>query len=195
MIPTVLLTHMMSVSTTTARLFHSIASLRQLAPPVRLQNRAVSKVFNGARYLGKITHIRKDTDGELIYGVTYSDNDYEEYNFKEIMEILQAYNPLDDVDDILEITPFFGSSSKHPHANDTTRPPSPPTKRVKRMTPQDEKHTASKPTRKSSRVRVIRRPFNVKSDSSLEIPSSLNRHRLRYAMRAHTQISRRSITH
>ena len=67
--------------------------------------------FNGTPYLGKITHIRKDTDGELIYGVTYSDNDYEEYNFKQIMEILQAYNPLDDIDDVLEVIPFFGSST------------------------------------------------------------------------------------
>ena len=68
-----------------------IASLRQLAPAVRLHNRVVRKIFNDTPYLGKVTHVRTDTDGERLYGVTYSDNDYEEYNFKQIMEILQPY--------------------------------------------------------------------------------------------------------
>ena len=91
-----------------------VASIRQLAPAVRLRNRIVCKKFNGTFYRGKITHIRTDSDGDRLCGVTYSDTDYEEYNFYEIMKILQRYNSLDDEDDTLEIvTPFFGSSRAH----------------------------------------------------------------------------------
>ena len=63
---------------------------------MRLKERRVCKSFNNVPYYGKVTDVRKDTDGEIIYGVTYSDNDYEEYSFKEIMEILQPYNPAED---------------------------------------------------------------------------------------------------
>jgi len=103
-----------------------IASLKQLAPAVRLKNRTVRKEFNGTDYVGKITHMRNDPDGEVVYGVTYSDNDYEEYNFSEIMTILQNYNPADDVDsDVIEIAPFFGSAKHHLAASDANQPPTP----------------------------------------------------------------------
>ena len=165
-----------------------IASIRQLAPPVRLHNRVVSKQFNGTTYMGKITHIREDTDGEIIYGVTYSDSDYEEYNFKEVMEILQAYNPLDDIDDTLEITPFFGSSSQHKHAVDKVAAlHAPATATDPNAKASHDKQSKKTGTRKSSRVRVVRRPYNAPSGDRNEIPSSLNRHRLRYAMKASAQ--------
>ena len=159
-----------------------IASLRQLAPAVRLHNRVVRKIFNGTPYLGKVTHVRTDTDGERLYGVTYSDNDYEEYNFKQIMEILQPYNPLDEDDDVFEITPFFGSSKKHLAATDNSKQSASSTVKC---SPKLVKQTPDKKsTRKSSRVRVVRRPNNVGSVDVGSIPSSLNRHRLRYAMSA-----------
>jgi hypothetical protein len=44
-----------------------IASLRQLAPAVRLQDRRVCKVFNDTPYYGKVTCVRKDADGEKLY--------------------------------------------------------------------------------------------------------------------------------
>ena len=100
-----------------------IASLRLLAPAVRLVNRSVMKTFNGTPYYGKVTHTRLDTDGELLYCVTYSDNDYEEYNLHEIMRYLQPYDPADDIDDTLEITPFFGSTRQNHAATDTKQKP------------------------------------------------------------------------
>ena len=158
-----------------------IASLRQLAPAVRLQNRVVRKQFNGTDYLGKITHVRTDTDGERLYGVTYSDNDYEEYNFAEIMKILQPYNPLDDTeDDVIEITPFFGSSKQHLSAIDNDQQQK--LTKTQHVTSAKTSLKQNSSTRKSSRVRVVRRPLNVGSKSINAIPSSLNRHRLRYAM-------------
>ena len=81
-----------------------------LAPHMRLQNRMVRKTFNGVSYYGKITDIRKDTDGVILYGVVYSDSDYDEYSFCDIMKLLQPYNPVEDDNDVLEITPFFGFS-------------------------------------------------------------------------------------
>ena len=156
-----------------------IASLRQLAPPVRLRNRSVCKKFNGVEYHGKVTHIRKDTDGELLYGVTYSDNDYEEYNFQDIMHILQPYDPQDDIDeDVIEITPFFGSANKHMRATDApdTEEPIPALK-------QNATETGKASTsRRSARVRVVRRPHNVGETAATDIPSSQNRRRLRKAM-------------
>ena len=87
-----------------------IASLKRLAPPVILLHRSVRKEFNGTFYNGKIICTRVDKDGELLYGVKYNDNDYEEYIFLETLRILQPYDPLDDEDDTLEVTPFFGSN-------------------------------------------------------------------------------------
>ena len=162
-----------------------IASLKQLAPAVRLKNRTVRKTFNGTDYMGKITHIRADPDGDIVYGVTYSDNDYEEYNFSEIMMILQSYNPADDIDnEVLEITPFFGSSKRHLTVSDKIVDPQPPA-----PTQPSRASKPSKPARRSTRVRVVRRPHNVGSKDLGEIPSSLNRHRLRYALTAQTATS------
>ena len=67
-----------------------MASLRQLAPPVRLVKRLICKHFNGVPYYGTITHVRTDTDGEQLYCVQYADNDYEEFTFHEVMKYLLA---------------------------------------------------------------------------------------------------------
>lgn len=53
-----------------------------------------------------------DSDGEMLYGVKYSDNDYEELTFLQAIRVLQPYDPLNDEDDTLEVTPFFGSSTQ-----------------------------------------------------------------------------------
>ena len=177
-----------------------IASLKQLAPAVRLHNRVVRKNFNGTDYLGKITHIRTDPDGEIVYGVTYSDNDYEEYNFSEIMAILQSYNPADDIDeDLLEIKPFFGSSDSYLPANDKTQSKQPPHNPPSAKSSQNTSSKKNKALRRSNRVRLVRRPHNVRSVNAGAIPSSLNRHRLRYAMNAQTTTAgaqvRRGIGH
>ena len=86
-----------------------ISSLNQLVPSVRLLYCKVSKKFNNSYYNGRVVCTCVDSDGEILYGVCYSDNDYEEeYTFLELLKILQPYDPLDDEDDVLEITPFFG---------------------------------------------------------------------------------------
>ena len=142
--------------------------------------------------------IRKDTDGEILYGVAYSDTDYEEMSFKDVVEVLQPYDPLEDDDDVLEITPFFGSSKRHLAGTDSTAdPPSdsqgPPSKSRSKQAPTNTtsdtpNRTEKSAPRRSTRVRVVRRPHNVGKIDISEIPSSQNKRRLRSAMSARTDM-------
>ena len=187
-----------------------IASIRMLAPKMRLRERRVCKLFNEVPYYGKIVDVRKDTDGEILYGVAYSDNDYEEYTFREIMEILQPYDPAEDKDDVLEITPFFGSSKSLQRATDTTPTAAQQvteTKPSSNGTSVTDSQSASPPIahkqspanlgstsndspapRRSTRVRVVRRPYNAGAQDISSIPSSQNKRRLRSAMGARTKM-------
>ena len=163
-----------------------IASLRQLAPAVRIVHRKVMKKWNGTPYYGTITHTRQDTDGETLYCVKYQDNDYEEYSFLDVMRYLQPYDPFDGEDDLVEITPFFGSSREHLRATDNTNSDDATT---------DSSHvsavaapassTPARPTRKSARVTVKRTLHNVGADpDNTPIPSSINSMRSRKAYKA-----------
>ena len=166
-----------------------ISSLMNLSPSVRLKNRRVRKSFNNVEYEGKVILVRQDTDGETLYGVRYSDNDYEEYSLHGLLQILQEYHPDDDNDDnTLEITPFFGASKQHLIATDKV------TDVTSNQVPQQQSANActgsatpSKPPRQSKRVRVVRRPHNVGSPGVANTPSSQNRYRLRSAMLARTR--------
>ena len=179
-----------------------IASIRQLAPPMRLRNRMVRKLFNNVPYYGKVIDVRKDSDGEILYGIAYSDNDYEEMSFKQVLEVLQPYDPLEDDHDLLEITPFLGASKKHLAAADTVTHEhssadlSAPyhgssvqnnagsTSEKTSISAGQSKSTAAPSAHRSARVRVVRRPHNVGTADISSIPSSQNKRRLRSAMTA-----------
>ena len=133
------------------------------------------------------------SNGEIVYGVTYSDNDYEEYSFHEIMRLLQPYNPEDDIDDDeIIITPFFGSKNEHSAATDTLTITSgkdatkEPHTAAAKSTDKRQPKAHQKATRRSTRVRAVRRPHNVGTEDISSIPSSQNRRRLRKAMFSRT---------
>lgn len=89
---------------------------------MRLRNRRVRKFYNKVPYYGKIIDVFKDTDEEILYGVLYPDTDYEQYSFHEIMEILQPHDPIEDAQDVVEITSFFGSSKSQRQLMDVLSP-------------------------------------------------------------------------
>ena len=144
-----------------------IASLKLLAPPVRLIKRTVMKKWGGSPYYGKIICTRTDTDGQMLYGVKYSDNDYEEYSFTDVLKYLQPYDPFDNEDDCVEITPFFGSSTQNLKITDDTDTPSAATQTqpVSKTASSAKSSKASKPKpRRSARVKVVRKIYNAQRD-------------------------------
>ena len=160
-----------------------VASMRQLAPPVRIIHRQVMKMWNGVPYYGEVTGTRVDKDGETLYCVRYNDNDYEEYSFLDIMKYLQPYDPFANENDLVQITPFFGSTKSDLNATDS---PNRCAHSDPDATPTASKPTASGGTRKSARVRVVRRIHNVQDeeDDVADIPSSINNTRSRKAYNA-----------
>ena len=71
------------------------------------------------------------------------------------MNTVQSYNPLDDIDDVLELTPFFVASKKHLAVTDSEHPQSKRTASNACAKTQTSSTKNMKPTRKSSRVRVV----------------------------------------
>ena len=142
----------------------------------------VMEKWNDSPYYGTVTNTHKDKDGEVLYYVRYADNDYEEYSFLEVIQYLQPYNPFQNEDDTVEITPVFGSNGSDLKVTDD-EPNQPVTWTPKPVKTVRSEHTQTRntPTRKSARVRVVRNIHNLSDDprNDAHIPSSINSSRSR----------------